>query len=102
MNYNNPFIKMLETIANMLIVTLLWFAFSLPLVTVIASSAALYHTTNKVIFGPKRGNGVFNDFFRILGNCFHLGQGSVEYLPNRQAQPHITNSKTYRSACFRS
>ena len=63
MNYNNPFIKMLETIANMLIVTLLWFAFSLPLVTVIASSAALYHTTNKVIFGPKRGNGVFKDFF---------------------------------------
>lgn len=63
MNYNSPFIKMLETVANMLIVTFLWFVFSLPFITVIASSAALYHTTNKVIFGPKRGNGVFADFF---------------------------------------
>lgn len=63
MNYNNPFIKLLEAIANILIVTFLWFLFSMPLVTVIASSAALYHTTSKVIFGPKRGNGVFRDFF---------------------------------------
>ncbi|MBO7677309.1 MAG: DUF624 domain-containing protein [Erysipelotrichaceae bacterium] len=63
MNYNNPFIKMLETIANMLIATFLWFVFSLPMITIVASSAALYHTTNKVIFGVKRGNGVFKDFF---------------------------------------
>ena len=63
MNYNNPFIKMLETIANMLIATFLWFLFSLPLVTIIPSSAALYHTINKVVFGPKKGNGVFRDFF---------------------------------------
>ena len=63
MKYNSPFIKMLEAGANMLIVTLLWFVFSIPLITVVASSAALYHTTNKVIFGPKKGNGVFADFF---------------------------------------
>ena len=63
MNYNNPFIKMLETIANMLIVTFLWFVFSLPVLTVVASSSALYHTMTKVVFGPKRGNGVFRDFF---------------------------------------
>ena len=63
MNYNNPFIKMLETIANMLIATFLWFLFSLPLITIIPSSAALYHTINKVVFGPKKGNGVFRDFF---------------------------------------
>ena len=63
MNYNNPFIKMLETIANMLIATFLWFLFSLPLITIIPSSAALYHTINKVVFGPKKGNGVFKDFF---------------------------------------
>ena len=63
MNYNNPFIKTLETIANMLIVTFLWFLFSLPLITIIPSSAALYHTINKVVFGPKKGNGVFRDFF---------------------------------------
>ena len=63
MNYNNPFIKTLETIANMLIATFLWFLFSLPLITIIPSSAALYHTINKVVFGPKKGNGVFRDFF---------------------------------------
>ena len=54
---------MLETIANMLIATFLWFLFSLPLITIIPSSAALYHTINKVVFGPKKGNGVFRDFF---------------------------------------
>ncbi|MBR3251320.1 MAG: DUF624 domain-containing protein [Erysipelotrichaceae bacterium] len=63
MNYNNPFIKMLETIANMLIATFFWFIFSLPVITIIPSSAALYHTINKVVFGPKKGNGVFKDFF---------------------------------------
>lgn len=55
--------KLLEAGANMLIATFLWFVFSLPLVTVAASSAALYHCTVKVIFGEKKGNGVFNDFF---------------------------------------
>jgi len=63
MNYNNPFIKILETIANMLITTFLWIVFSLPVLTIIPSSAALYHTTHKVIFGPKKGNGVLKDFF---------------------------------------
>ena len=63
MNYNSPFIKMLEAIANMLIVRFLWFIFSLPLLTIIPASAALYHTTNKIIFGPGKGNGVFKDFF---------------------------------------
>ncbi len=63
MNYENPFIKMLEAIANMLIVSFLWFVFSLPLVTMVAASSALYHTSSKVIFGSGRGNGVFRDFF---------------------------------------
>ena len=47
----------------MLIGTFLWFLFSLLVVTVVASSAALYHCTVKVIFGEKKGNGVFRDFF---------------------------------------
>ena len=63
MYYNNPFIKILETLANMLIVSFFWVLFSLPIVTVIASSAALFHTTSKIIFGPGRGKGVFRDFF---------------------------------------
>ncbi len=63
MRYDSPFIKFLEAIANLLIVTFLWFVFSLPILTFIASSAALYHCTVKVIFGEKKGNGVFRDFF---------------------------------------
>ena len=63
MNYNSPFIKLLETIANMLIVSLLWLVFCLPIVTIVPSCCALYHTTAKIIFGPGRGNGVFKDFF---------------------------------------
>ena len=63
MNYDNPFIKMLETLANMVIVSVLWLVFSLPAVTVIPASAALFHTVNKIIFGPGKGNGVFKDFY---------------------------------------
>ncbi|MBQ1482752.1 MAG: DUF624 domain-containing protein [Erysipelotrichaceae bacterium] len=63
MRYDSPFIKFLEAIANMLIGTFLWFLFSLPVITVFASGAALYHCTVKVIFGEKKGNGVFRDFF---------------------------------------
>jgi len=63
MRYDSPFIKFLEAIANLLIVTFLWFVFSLPILTFVASSAALYHCTVKVIFGEKKGNGVFRDFF---------------------------------------
>ena len=68
MNYNSPFMKMLETVANMLIVSFLWLLFSLPILTVVPSCTALYHTTCKVIFGEKRGNGVFKDFV----DCFRL------------------------------
>ena len=63
MNYNSPFIKRLETIANMLIASFLWFVFSLPVLTIVPASAALYHTTDRIIFGPGKGNGVFKDFF---------------------------------------
>ncbi len=63
MEYNNGFIKILETIANMLIVSFLWLMFSLPIITIVPACSALYHTVNKIIFGPGRGNGVFRDFF---------------------------------------
>ena len=63
MQYNSPFVKILETIANMFIVSFFWIIFSLPIITVVPSTAALYHTTHKVIFGPGHGNGVFKCFF---------------------------------------
>ena len=63
MNYDSPFIKMLEAIANMVIVSILWIIFSIPLVTLVPSSAALFHTVRQVIFGPGRGNGILKDFY---------------------------------------
>ncbi len=62
MNYNNPVIKMLETAANMIIVSMLWLIFSVPVITVIPASAALYHTSVHIIFGEGRGIGVVKDF----------------------------------------
>ena len=63
MDYNSPFIKILTMIANMILVSLLWLLFSLPVIAIIPSCSALYHSVNKIIFGPGRGNGLFKDFF---------------------------------------
>ena len=63
MKYDGPLMKFLEAVANMLIVSVLWLLFSLPVVTVVASSAAMYHTVRTIIFGKGNGNGVFRDFF---------------------------------------
>ena len=63
MDYNSPFIKILTMIANMIIASLLWLLFSLPVITIVPSCSALYHCVNKIIFGPGRGNGLFKDFF---------------------------------------
>ncbi len=62
-NYNSPFIKFLETIANMLIISFFCLLFSLPVVTIVPSLASGYHTTVHVIFGEGKGHGVFRDFF---------------------------------------
>lgn len=43
------FVSIVNRIADMVILSVLWCVFSLPLVTVGASSAALYHTVVKVI-----------------------------------------------------
>ena len=63
MQYNSPFVKFLEAIANMFIVSFLWLVFCLPIVTIIPASAALYYTVVEVIFGEGRGNGVVKGFW---------------------------------------
>ncbi len=63
-NYNNPFIKLLVRMANMIIVSLYWVVCCLPVVTIMPACAALYHTVNKVVFG--NGNGVTREFFKSL------------------------------------
>lgn len=67
MKHNSPLIKILEIVANMLIVSFFWTLCSIPIVTIIPASSALYHTMNKKIFDG-RGNGVVKDFF----NSFKL------------------------------
>lgn len=73
MNYNNPVIKMLETTANMIIVSMLWLLFSVPVITVIPASAALYHTSVHIIFGEGRGIGVVKDFFSSFRDNLRSG-----------------------------
>lgn len=72
MKYNSPLMKILEMIANMLIVSFFWIVCSIPIVTIIPSSVALYHTANKIIFTGK-GQGVTKDFFTTFKDNFVLG-----------------------------
>lgn len=71
MKYNSPLMKILEMIANMLIVSFFWIVCSIPLVTIIPASVALYHTSNKIIFNG-RGQGVMKDFFNTFKDNFVL------------------------------
>lgn len=70
---DNPLIVMLNKVGNMMLVSLFWLIACVPLVTIVPASAALYHTTAKVIRGS--GNGVAADFFSALRE--NLKQGTV-------------------------
>lgn len=48
-NYDNKVYKVIGTITDCFLVSLLWIATSLPLVTIGASTAALYHTIDETI-----------------------------------------------------
>lgn len=71
--YNNPIIKMLETLCNMMIVSLYWLICSLPIVTFVPASAALYHTCVKVIFGAGKGKGITKCYFTSFKSALHPG-----------------------------
>lgn len=59
--YDNPLMAAMVKIANMMIVSFFWLVTCLPIITIIPASAALFHTTAKVIRG--NGSGVIGDFF---------------------------------------
>lgn len=71
--YNNPIIKMLETLGNMMIVSLYWLICSLPIVTFVPASAALYHTCVKVIFGAGKGKGITKCYFASFKSALNPG-----------------------------
>ncbi|MBR5340715.1 MAG: DUF624 domain-containing protein [Erysipelotrichaceae bacterium] len=57
----------------MLIVSFLWLIFSLPVLTIVPASAALFHTLSKVVFPPGKGNGVFKVFFESYKENLIIG-----------------------------
>jgi len=72
-NYDNPFMAIMIRIANLMLLSFYWVICSLPLITVVPASAALYHSICKVV--RTNGNGVTRDFFHTLKN--ELKSGSV-------------------------
>ena len=70
---DNPLVTTLNKVGNMMLASLFWLIASVPLVTLVPASAALYHTTVKVIRGS--GNGVAADFFGALRE--NLKQGTL-------------------------
>ncbi len=73
MNYNSSFVKLLERIANMMIVSFFWVVCSIPVLTVIPATSALYHTMVKIIYGTEHGIGVTKDYFTNFKDSFVKG-----------------------------
>lgn len=67
----NPIMAAMIKIANMMIVSFFWLLCCLPVVTIIPSTAALYHTTVKVI--RKNGSGVASDFYKSFKGALKKG-----------------------------
>ena len=69
--YNNPLISFLVKIANMMIVSFFWVLCCIPVVTILPSTAALFHSVNKVVFGS--GSGLTRDFFNAFKSALRPG-----------------------------
>ena len=59
--YNNPVIRILIKIANLILVSLYWALTCIPVITIMTSTSAMYYTIAKVINGS--GDGVTKAFF---------------------------------------
>lgn len=70
-HYGNPVISFMVKAANMMIVSFFWILCCLPVVTILPSCAALYHSVNKVVFGS--GSGVTKDFFSSFRDALKPG-----------------------------
>ncbi len=71
--YDNVLIKLLTTMANMLIVSFYWLITSIPLVTIMCSSAALYKTCIKAIFIEEKGEGITSVYFKEFKDSLKPG-----------------------------
>ena len=73
MNYDNPIIKLLETLGNMIIVSILWLLFSLPIITLVPATAALYNTCANTIFSRGKTKGIVKVFVKSFKENIHPG-----------------------------
>lgn len=69
--YGGPLMDMLVRIANLMILSFFWLLCSLPIVTLLPASAALYHTTVKVV--RVSGSGVVRDYFKSFVGAVKKG-----------------------------
>ena len=69
--YNNPVIRVLIKIANLILVSLYWALTCIPIVTIITSTSAMYYTVAKVVNGS--GDGVTRAFFGTFKENFKKG-----------------------------
>lgn len=53
LNYDNKILSIVNTAVDMLILGIFWFVTSIPLVTIGASTTAVYYTVNKCIRNKK-------------------------------------------------
>lgn len=72
-SYDNKFFQFISLIFDVVILSLLWTVTSLPIVTMGASTAALYHTVDKVL---RRGEGgLWKEYWRVFTRDFKRATG---------------------------
>lgn len=69
--YGGPLMNVLVRIANLMLLSFFWLLCSLPIVTILPASAALYHTMVSVVRGS--GSGVFRDYFKSFAGALKKG-----------------------------
>ena len=69
--YDNPIMNIMVRIANLMILSFFWLVCSVPLLTLLPASAALYHTMIRVVH--RQGNGVAKDFFHAFAGSLRKG-----------------------------
>lgn len=67
-SYNNPFTQFAVKLLKLLWLNILWIVFSLPIVTMGASTAALYYTTMRL--AQNEEGYLYRDFFYAFKNSF--------------------------------
>jgi len=58
LNYDNKILSIVNTAVDMLILGIFWFVTSIPLVTIGASTTAVYYTVKYSLQGTTQGNGL--------------------------------------------